>query len=103
MYLYEAQNPHSQIVADLLIEFGLIDLMHHFQKRLRCHHLKMWTQVFQVTAFRDRCDYICGTNRHLFEVVGIRRMKNYYSDHFAVRAHLLQCPTLCNALYHRWE
>ena len=64
--LDEAQNLRSQLVSDLLTEFGLINLMHHFRKRLRCHHLKTWNQVRQVTVSRAGCDYILGTNRRLF-------------------------------------
>ena len=35
--LDEAQNLHSHIIADLLKKFGLINLMHHFQKCLHCN------------------------------------------------------------------
>ena len=41
----EAQNPHSQIVANTLTEFGLIDLMHHFRKLRYFYHLNMWARV----------------------------------------------------------
>ena len=44
----------------------------------------MWTQVGNGTVLRERCNYIIGTNRHLFEIVGIREMRNYSSDHFAL-------------------
>ena len=40
--ILQAQNPHSQHVADLLMEFGLVDLFHHFRKRLLFRHLKTW-------------------------------------------------------------
>ena len=52
MDLDEAQNLRSQIIFNLLTEFGLIDLMHHFRKHLRFHHLKAWTQVRQGTMMR---------------------------------------------------
>ena len=64
--LDEAQNLRSQLVSDFLTEFGLINLMHHFRKRLRCCNLKTWTQVRQVTVSRAGCNYILGTDRHLF-------------------------------------
>ena len=35
-------NPHSHQVADLLMEFGLTDLLHHFRKRWRFRHMKTW-------------------------------------------------------------
>ena len=38
-----AQNLRSQLVADMLVEFGLINLMHHFQQMRRFCHLKTWT------------------------------------------------------------
>ena len=29
----QAQNPHSQQVMDLMMEFGMVDLLHHLQQR----------------------------------------------------------------------
>ena len=83
--LDEAQNPHSQIIANLLTEFGLIDLIHHFQKSLCFNDLRMWTQALQGTVLRDRCNFILETDQRLFKVVGIRDMRNYSSYHFALR------------------
>ena len=40
--ILQAQNPHSQHVADILMEFGLVDLFHHFRKRLLFRHPKTW-------------------------------------------------------------
>ena len=40
--ILQTQNPHSQHVADLLMEFGLVDLFHHFRKRLLFRNLKTW-------------------------------------------------------------
>ena len=54
MYLDEAQNLLSHIVSNILMEFSLINLMHHFRKHLRFRHLKTWTQVQQVTVLRVR-------------------------------------------------
>ena len=30
--ILQAQNPHIQQVAELLMDFGLMDLLHHFRK-----------------------------------------------------------------------
>ena len=43
--LDDSRNPRSQIVAKILMEFFLIDFMHHFWQRHCFHHLKTWTQV----------------------------------------------------------
>ena len=48
---------------------------------------------------RARYDYILGTNQHLFDLVGIRYIRNYYSDHFDLHARLLQHITRCHARY----
>ena len=48
---------------------------------------------------RARCDYILSTDQHLFKLVGIRHMSNYSSDHFALRAGLLQRPMRCHSRY----
>ena len=39
------QNPHSHQVADLLMNFGLVDLLNHFRKRWSFLHMKTWYQV----------------------------------------------------------
>ena len=62
MDLDEDQNMLSQLIAYLLMEFGFIDLMHHFRKHLLCHHLTTWTQVRQGTVSRARYDYILDTH-----------------------------------------
>ena len=36
----QSQNPQSHQVADLLIDFGLVDLLLHFRKLWRFRHLK---------------------------------------------------------------
>ena len=45
----------------------------------------MWTQVRQGNIFRSRCNYIPGMDRRRFELVDIRYMRNYTSDHFRLR------------------
>ena len=84
VYLDGAQNPRSQLVANLMTEFGLVDLMHHFWQRIHFHHLKTWTQVRQGTMFRARFNYIIGTNQCLFDLLRIKYMSNYSSDHFSL-------------------
>ena len=66
--------------------------MHHFRKRCRFRHLKTWTQLRQGNFLIVSCDYTLGTDRRLFEIVGISDIRNYSSDHFVLRAHLLQRP-----------
>ena len=91
--LDEAQKPRSQIVAIMLTEFGIVNLMHHFWKHRRFCHLKTWAQVQQGNVLRERYDYILGTNFRLFEILGIRDTRNYSSDHFSLRTYLLHCLT----------
>ena len=89
MELDEGRSSQSQQVADLLAEYGLIDLFGHFRQRHRFQKLKTWSQVRQVTVLRSRCDCIIGTERLRFKLVRIRDMQNFLSDHFALRARLL--------------
>ena len=67
----KSQKPHSQYVADLLAEFGMIYLVHHFQQRWRYRDTKKWPRVRQVRAMRESSNYILGTNRRRFKMVGI--------------------------------
>ena len=90
--LDEARSPRSQRVADLLAEYGLIDLIRHFRQRRRFRNLKTWSQVRQGTVLRLRCDYILIPDRLYFDLVGIRDIQNFSSDHFALRARLLRRP-----------
>ena len=48
-----------------------------------------------------RCDYILGTDWRRLELVGIRYMRNFSSDHFVVRERLLLRPTRCHSCYLR--
>ena len=77
MDLDEAQKHCSQLIANLLTEFGLINLMHHFWQPLRFRHLTTWTQVCQVTVLREMYDYIPSTDQCIFELVGIRDTIKY--------------------------
>ena len=97
--LDKARSRQSQRVADLLVGYGLIDLVRHFRQRRRVRNLKTWFQVWQGTVFRSRCNYILGTDWRRFELVGIRDMRNFSLDHFALRARLLRRPTRCHTRY----
>ena len=72
----QAQNPRSHQVDDLLMEFGLVDILHHFRKRCRFLHMKTWLQVQRGRFMRTRCDYILGTDWRQFEMVVIRDVRN---------------------------
>ena len=37
----QSQNPQIQQVADILMEFGMVELLHHFRKLWRFRHMKM--------------------------------------------------------------
>ena len=50
------QNPHIQKVADILMGFGLMDLLIHFHKCWRYRHMKTWTWVIQVRVMRERSE-----------------------------------------------
>ena len=52
-----------QHVADLLTEFGLIDLVQNFPQRRRFRDLKTWAQVRQGSVLRSRCNQILGKDR----------------------------------------
>ena len=75
MYLDEAQNLRSHLVIDMLTEFALINLMSQ-SRQVRLRLLKTWAKVLQGTVLRARCDYVLGTDRGLFELMGIRDTMN---------------------------
>ena len=91
--LDEAMRPRSQRVADLLLEYCLIDLVRHFCQRCRLWNLKTWYQVWQGTILWSRCDYILGMDQQRFELIGNRNMHNFSSDLFALRERLLWSST----------
>ena len=95
----QAQNLQRQQVAYLLIEFGLVDLLCHFRQCLRFHHLKTWSQVRQDRFLQSHCKYILGLYCWIFETVGIRDLRNFSSDHYTLRACLLQHPTRYHTRY----
>ena len=71
MDLDEARSLRSQRVSDILVDYGLIDLVRHFQQRCRFRNLKAWSQGRQGTVFQSICDCILRTDRRRFKLVGI--------------------------------
>ena len=94
--IVQLHNLQSQQVVDFLESFVLVDLLSNFRQCLHFRHLKMWWQFRQGGLLRSRCDYVCGLYCRLFETVGISDLKNFVSDHSALRAELLQRPTQCH-------
>jgi exonuclease III len=86
-------------VASLLAAYGLADLLHHFQQRKRYRARNTWHQLRQGATVHSRCDYILGTDRRLFELVGIRDPRHFNTDHFMVVGRYLVRPTPSHKLY----
>ena len=78
-----------------------MDLHHHFRKRWKLHHTKTWSWVKRGLLLRTICDHILGMDWRQFEMAGIRDKRNYSSDHFALRAILLQRLARCHGSYLR--
>ena len=95
--LNKSKSLRIQRVEDLLMECNIIDLVRHFRQYRRFRNLKTWSQVRQETVLQLSCDYILGTGRCRFNLVGICDMRNFFSDHFALRERLLRRPTCCHA------
>ena len=55
--------------------------------------MKTGYKVRQVRVMWARCDYILGTDRRYFEILGIRVIDISHSDHFDLRTRLLIFPT----------
>ena len=91
--------PRNQAVAASFAAHGLFDLLAHYRQRKRHRHLQTWYQVREGTLLRSRCDYILGTDRRLFENVGLRDPRSYSTDHLMLRATLLRRPTKCHRKY----
>ena len=91
--IIQAHNPHNQKVYDLLMYFGLMELLLHFRKSWRYHNMKTWLRLRKGRAMQSRSDYILGKDRRLFEMVEIRGVRNYLSYNFSLRARLLLFST----------
>ena len=70
------QNPCSQQVADLMTEFGMIDLLHHLLQCWRYRYMKTRTRERQGRAIQSSSNYILGMDCHRFEMIGIRAVRN---------------------------
>ena len=86
----QSHNPSSQQVTNMLMDFSLVDLLHHSQHCWSFLHIKTWLQVQKDRFLSARCDYILGTDRRQLDMVGIRDVRNQSSDHFALHARILQ-------------
>ena len=71
------------------MDFGLMDLLHHYRKLWNFRHMKTIYQVIQGILMHARGDYIMRIDRRLLEMVGIRGTRNYPSDHLSLRSKLL--------------
>ena len=60
------QNPHSQQVADLMTDFGLMNLLHHFWQCWRYLHVKTWPQERHGRAMGESSNNIMGTDQSRF-------------------------------------
>ena len=85
MDLDDVRSSRSQRMEYLLTELGLIDLVWHFRQRRQFWDLKACTQFQQGTVLRSRFDYILWEDRCRFELVRIRDMRNYMSNHFPLQ------------------
>ena len=76
-----------------MTECGLMELLHHFNQFWRYRHMKTWTRGIQGREIWLGSDYILGTDRRRFEMVGIWGVRNYPADHLVLRARPLFSPT----------
>ena len=74
--IFQAQNPHSQQVSDLLMKFGLMDLLRHFGQSGKSRHTKTWSWARQGIVIRERSDCILETDWRRFEMVWIGGIRN---------------------------
>ena len=54
-YIVQAQNLCIHQAADVLMEFGMVDLLRHFQQRWQFHHMNTWPQVQRGILLQTRC------------------------------------------------
>jgi hypothetical protein len=97
--IHDLTKPRNQTVAACFAAYGLFDLLSHFRQWKAFRHNKTWYQVRQGTLYQSRCDYILGTDRRLFETVGLRDPRSYSTNHLMLRGRLLRRPTKCHRRY----
>ena len=99
--LLQLRSNRNQEVAALIATYGLEDMLLHFKQRKSFTHRQTWHQLRDGKLLRSRCDYILGTDRRLFETVGIRDPRHYSSDHYMIMARYLIRPTPSHKSYLR--
>ena len=92
-------NSQDKQAAKFMVYLGPVELFDHFGQWLRPQHTKTWFQARQVKLLRFCCDYILGSNRRLFKIMGIRYMRNFSSENFALHTWLICQPTLLHSRY----
>ena len=95
----QAQNPRIQQVTNMLMKFGLVDLLHQFRQLCWFLHMKKWLNVWKFRLLSEICDYILWKDRRRFKMVGISDVRNYSLYDFALQAILLQCPMRYHGSY----
>ena len=89
--VHDPTSERNREIAEFFALNGVSDLLPHFRQRRHFRHKTTWFQHRyepQPHTIRSRCDYICGSDRRLFQKVSIRRPR-YDTDHFMVSAVLL--------------
>ena len=76
-----------------MMEFRLMDLLHHFCQHWSYKQMNTWYHVKQGRVVWTRSDYILGTYLRHFKIVEIRGIRNYPSDQLILQARLIICPT----------
>jgi len=96
-----AASQRNTQVDTLLGTYGLDDMLIHFRQRKPFRHYKTWHQYRSDTntIHRSRCDYILGTDRRLFQSVGIRDPRHFSTDHYMVVATYLAKPQRSHKKY----
>ena len=95
--IIQAQNQGNHQVANMLMEFRLMDLLHHFRQRWRYRHMKTWYWMRHGIVLQAKS--VQGTYQRHFKMVVIRGVRNFPLDHLVLRARLLIFPT--EAFHHR--
>ena len=99
--IVQSHNLHIQQVADLLMDFGLVEILLHSRQRWKFRHMKKCLQVISGRLLWTICNYILGTDMRRSEMAGIGDMHNYSSYNFALRAIILQRPMRYHGSYLR--
>ena len=69
-----------------------MDLFLHFHRLCSYRQIKTWYLVIQGRDMWERSDYILGTYRRRFNMVGIRGVIKYPSEHLFLRDQILIYP-----------